>query len=85
MIKVYEGRSDAQLLRIPYHSAATDDSREFLVYLPIGYDTEKDKRWPVIFYLHGGGTRRRREDLDYVMRNGRWPRRGAAIAISRLS
>jgi len=39
MMKVDEGRSDAQLLRIPYYSTATNDSREFLVYLPIGYDT----------------------------------------------
>ena len=39
MMKDDERRSEAQLLRIPYHSIATDDSREFLVYLPIGYDT----------------------------------------------
>jgi predicted peptidase len=70
-MNVDEGRSDAQLLRIPYHSTATDDSREFLVYLPIGYDAEKDQRWPVIFYLHGGGERGDgTEDLDHVMRNG---------------
>jgi predicted peptidase len=71
MMRVDEGRSDAQLLRIPYHSTATDESREFLVYLPIGYDTEKDTRWPVILSLHGGGARGDgTEDLDHVMRNG---------------
>ena len=70
-MKMDERRSEAQLLRIPYISTATDDSREFLVYLPIGYDTEKDKRWPVILSLHGGGARGDgTEDLDHVMRNG---------------
>ena len=85
-MKMDERRSEAQLLRIPYHSTATDDSREFLVYLPIGYDTEKDKRWPVIFYLHGGGARRWHERTSTMSCvTVRWPRRGSAIAISRLS
>ena len=71
MTTVHERRSDAQLLRIPYHSTATDESREFLVYLPVGYETEKTKRWPVILFLHGGGERGDgKEDLDYVMVHG---------------
>ena len=71
MTMANERRSDAQLLRIPYRSTATDESREFLVYLPVGYETGTTKRWPVILFLHGGGERGDgKEDLDYVMAHG---------------
>jgi len=64
-------RSESQLLRIPFHSEATDDDREFLVYLPIGYEDDRDRRWPVILFLHGGGERGNgRDELDYAMRHG---------------
>lgn len=66
-----ETRSEAQLLRLPYQSSATNESREFLLYLPAGYETEPDKRWPVILFLHGGGERGNgKDDLDYVLRHG---------------
>jgi predicted peptidase len=63
--------SAPQLLRIPYQSKATGESREYLVYLPSGYESEQTDRWPVIFFLHGGGERGNgRDDLDYVLLNG---------------
>ena len=50
-------QSEAQLLRIPYHSQATQGQREYFLYLPAGYETDTEKRWPVLLFLHGGGER----------------------------
>jgi hypothetical protein len=36
-------RSPAQLLRKAYHSTPTDDEREYLLYLPAGYDSDERK------------------------------------------
>lgn len=64
-------KGEPQLLRVPYHSKATNESREFLVYLPVGYQTEPSRLWPVILYLHGGGERGDgRGELDYVLGHG---------------
>ena len=49
--------SEAQLLHKPYTSTATGLQREYLLYLPRGYDAEGEKRWPVILFLHGAGER----------------------------
>lgn len=63
--------NDAKLLRVPYHSLATDQDREFLVYLPVGYDSDSSQRWPVIIFLHGTGERGNgRADLDYILCHG---------------
>jgi predicted peptidase len=29
----------------------------YLLYLPPGYDEQPDKKWPVVFFLHGAGER----------------------------
>jgi predicted peptidase len=64
-------QAKAQLLRIPYISKATQEEREYLLYLPAGYETDTEKRWPVMLFLHGGGERGNgREDLDYVLVHG---------------
>src|SRR5436190_23141767 len=64
-------QSAAKLLRIPYESKATADKREFLLYLPTGYEDDPAYRWPVILSLHGGGERGDGvDDLDYVLLNG---------------
>lgn len=61
----------AQLLRIPYQSKATNDEREFFLYLPRGYAQGQGERWPVILFLHGGGERGDgKDDLDYVLQHG---------------
>ncbi len=52
-----DGRSRAQLTRKRYLSSATNQEREYFLYLPVGYDTEKGKKGPVILFLHGGGER----------------------------
>lgn len=63
--------SQPTLLRIPYLSTATDDEREFLLYLPVGYHSQPERRWPVILFLHGGGERGDgRDDLDYILWSG---------------
>ncbi len=49
--------SEPQLLRVSYISKATQKERQFLLYLPSGHGAEKDKKWPVILFLHGGGER----------------------------
>ncbi len=61
----------AQLVRIPYKSEATGQEREYLVYLPIGYDAASSKEWPVLMFLHGAGERGDgKSDLDYIMLHG---------------
>lgn len=64
-------RAAPQLLRVSRESAATHAQRDHFLYLPAGYALEPDKRWPVIVFLHGDGSRGdARDELDYVMRNG---------------
>ncbi len=63
--------SEPQLLRKSYQSPATQKQREYFLYLPRGYETDKDKIWPVILFLHGGGERGDGlGDLDYVLDHG---------------
>ncbi len=65
------GRSRPQLLRKSYDSAATGKTREYFLYLPVGYHTEPGKKWPVMLFLHGSGERGNGvEDLDNVLVHG---------------
>lgn len=71
MTSVASRPSEPQLLRLSCHSAATGQSRSFLVYLPSGYHTQVVYRWPVIVFLHGVGERGDgHADLDYVLLSG---------------
>ena len=36
-----------------YHSAVANDDRDFIVYTPPGYDPAAQKRYPVLYLLHG--------------------------------
>jgi S-formylglutathione hydrolase FrmB len=36
-----------------FASTALGVEKDFVVYLPAGYDAEPDLRWPVFYYLHG--------------------------------
>ena len=38
-----------------YHSAVADDDRDFWVYTPAGYDSNRREPYPVFFLLHGLG------------------------------
>ena len=66
-----DGRSQAQLLRKSYDSAATGKERDYFLYLPAGYFTEPGRTWPVILFLHGGLlSGDGKEDLDRVLNVG---------------
>jgi enterochelin esterase-like enzyme len=38
-----------------YHSKTTQQWRRIYVYTPPGYDTDREKRYPVLYLQHGGG------------------------------
>jgi predicted peptidase len=64
-------RTGAQLLRKRYDSKATGKPREYFLYLPVGYQSETGKKWPVILFLHGGGERGDGlDDLKYTLMHG---------------
>ena len=72
-----DGRTQAQLLRRAYSSPssasqqAAEKEREYFVYLPQGYESEKGKLWPVILFLHGGGERGNgKSDLEKTLAHG---------------
>lgn len=63
--------STEQLLRLPYVSSVDQLKRDYFVYLPRGYETQPNKQWPVILFLHGNGERGNGlEELDYVISHG---------------
>jgi predicted peptidase len=62
--------SPPRLVRQAYESA-TGEAREYLVYLPAGYESEPERRWPLLLFLHGDGERGdAREDLNFVLVHG---------------
>lgn len=63
--------SDSQLLREGYQSSVDKSPREYFVYLPQGYHSMPDKKWPVMLFLHGNGERGNGQDeLDFVLMQG---------------
>lgn len=63
--------SQQELLRIGYHSAVDNAERDYFVFLPKGYDSEPEKNWPVMLFLHGNGERGNgKDELDYVLSHG---------------
>lgn len=63
--------SGDQLLREAYQSSVDQSNREYFVYLPNGYYSEPNKKWPVMLFLHGNGERGNgQEELDFVMMQG---------------
>lgn len=63
-------RSEARLVRHSYESSAGGE-RDGYVYLPAGYESEPDRRWPLMLFLHGDGERGDgKEDLDFVLVHG---------------
>ena len=38
-----------------FRSGHLDNERQVIVYLPPGYDADKQRRYPVIYHLHGAG------------------------------
>jgi predicted peptidase len=41
---------------------------DYLLYLPPGYEKEGEKKWPLIFFLHGSGERG--TEVNAVKRHG---------------
>lgn len=61
---------EPQLLRQAYTSPS-EGEREYFVYLPRGYESETERQWPVMLFLHGDGERGDGlEDLDWVLVHG---------------
>jgi S-formylglutathione hydrolase FrmB len=42
-----------KVLTQTFHSEALGVDKDYLVYLPAGYDAKPNVRWPVFYYLHG--------------------------------
>ena len=57
--RIFPGNASEDLLANPryhvydFHSAILPDDRQVIVYVPVPYDAEPDRRFPV-FYLHDG-------------------------------
>lgn len=45
--------SASRLATVSFASAALGVDKAYVIYLPAGYDSEPDRRWPVFYYLHG--------------------------------
>jgi len=51
--------------------ADNDPIERYLLYLPAGYDTDEQKNWPVLLFLHGAGERGEGGDaIDRVVKWG---------------
>ena len=62
--------SEPRLLRQSYDSPS-EGAREYFVYLPRGYDSQSERDWPMMLFLHGDGERGNgRDDLDWVLVHG---------------
>jgi len=66
-----DGRSAPELHRIAYTSAFTKAERHHFLYLPAGYHSQPQKRWPLLVFLHGDGERGDgKAELDRLLKNG---------------
>jgi predicted peptidase len=62
--------AEPRLVRQSYTSTAGDERQHF-VYLPASYETDTERKWPLLVFLHGDGERGDgREDLDWVTVHG---------------
>ncbi len=63
--------SASQLLRKRYLSETTGKIRDYYVFLPKGYESQPDKSWPTLLFLHGAGERGNGlSDLEKVLVHG---------------
>ena len=69
--KTLDVESEPDLQRLSYQSETQNKERDYFVYLPKGYQTAKDKKWPVMLFLHGNAERGNgKDELDYVLKFG---------------
>src|SRR5204863_8409971 len=45
--------SKSRLETASFSSAALGVDKDHVIYFPAGYDSAPDRRWPVLYYLHG--------------------------------
>lgn len=63
--------SEPQLLRMNYQSLVDQNQRQYFVYLPRGYATKPQQKWPLLLFLHGNGERGNGlDELDYTLIHG---------------
>ena len=67
--------SEAELKRDTFFSEAANSQREYFVYLPKGYNSNLDKKWPLLMFLHGNGERGNGQE---VSRDGKGGQAGRA-------
>lgn len=66
-----KGNSTEELLRESYISQLNNKERDYYVFLPKGYHSQPEKKWPVLLFLHGNGERGNgKTELDYVLTHG---------------
>ncbi len=64
------GESAARLVRRSFPSSSGQE-RDYFVHIPAGYDSDRERSWPVLLFLHGDGERGDgRKDLDWVLVHG---------------
>ena len=64
-------KPEADLIEMTYTSSYDRTSRNYYVYLPKGYNTDEDKKWPVMLFLHGNGERGNgKEELAFTLAHG---------------
>jgi predicted peptidase len=63
--------SGPQLIKEKYISVIGQQTRQYFVYLPTGYDATSTKKWPLMLFLHGNGERGNgNKELDFVLHHG---------------
>jgi enterochelin esterase-like enzyme len=67
-----------RLQRQIFHSAAAQTNVSYFIYTPEAYDTQPERRFPVVYWLHGSGgglpgVPRLAERFDKAIRSGKVP------------
>lgn len=55
----------ARILDLKHYSTVFHEERNFRVFLPLDYDHDPDKRYPVVYFFHGWHERYNRTDTGY--------------------
>jgi len=71
-----------------FHSKAVDGKVSYLIYLPPGYEKDKERRFPVVYWLHGLANDQRHgagfvRRLDAAIKDGRAPEMIAVLPNGR--
>jgi len=55
----------ARIVDLKHHSTVFGEERSFRVFLPLDYDRDPKKRYPVVYFFHGWHERYNRSDTGY--------------------